>query len=71
MCYFSIEELNLTKTDHDKMNHILNEKNSQLKYLRETLEQYEKDVAQMETRFISYSFNSELCSCMLLSGIGV
>lgn len=46
----SIEELNLTKTDHDKMNHILNEKNSQLKYLRETLEQYEKDVAQMETR---------------------
>ena len=48
--FIRIEELKLTKTDHDKMNHILNEKNSQLGYLRETIEQYEKDVAHMETR---------------------
>ena len=33
------------------MNHILNEKNSQIRYLRETLEQYEKEVAKMETRY--------------------
>ncbi|XP_065068071.1 protein Daple-like isoform X1 [Rhopilema esculentum] len=45
-----VEELQLSRTDHDKLNHILNEKNSQLSYLRETLEHYEKDIAHMETR---------------------
>eukprot|EP00794_Sanderia_malayensis_P020632 gene20632-22667_t len=46
-----IQELQLTKTDSDKMNHILNEKNSQIKYLRENLESYEKDTLQLETRY--------------------
>ena len=53
---FRVEELQLSRTDHDKLNHILNEKNSQLSYLRETLEHYEKDIAHMETRCVSDSF---------------
>ena len=49
--WIRIEEMQLTKSDSDKMNNILTEKNTQITYLRENLEGYEKEVNQIETRY--------------------
>lgn len=47
-----ISELEVTATDSDKLNVIVKEKNSQIKVLREDLEEYQQIYAQLERKSV-------------------